>query len=160
MFLTWPAGSGKSTPMRVAEQLCYEYCVAVGVMWCEKTFLFTAYTGSAASLLGGLTISKVAYINQQKPLSTDDINEWKDVKILVVDAVSFMSNSVLMTLNNRLMDIGNRTTSFGGLSIIFADDFRQLEPVCSKESELMFSSISSMFWNRIINAIIINTIND
>ncbi len=32
LFLTGPAGSGKSTAMRVAEQFCYEYCMAVGVM--------------------------------------------------------------------------------------------------------------------------------
>jgi hypothetical protein len=155
MFLTGPAGSGKSTAMRVAEQFSMIFCATVGVMWCEKMFLFTAYKGSAASLIGGLIISKAAYINQQKPLSSDDINEWKDVKILVIDEVIFMSDSVLMTLNNRLMDIGNRPTSFGGLSIIFVGDFCQLEPVCLKESELMFSSVSSMFWKKIINEIII-----
>jgi hypothetical protein len=66
MFLTGPAGLSKSTTMRVAEQFCYEFCVAVGVMWCERTFLCTAYTESAASLIGGITISKAAYINQQK----------------------------------------------------------------------------------------------
>jgi ATP-dependent DNA helicase PIF1 len=155
MFLTRPAGSSKSTAMRVAEQFRYEFCVAVGVMWCERTFLFTAYAGSAASLIGRVTISKVAYINQQKQLSADDINEWKDVKILVIDEVSFMSDRILMTLNNWLMDIGNRTTSFGRLSIIFAGDFHQLEPICLKKSDMMFSSLSSMFWQRIINAIII-----
>jgi hypothetical protein len=32
LFLTGPAGSGKSTAMRVAEQFCYGLCVAVGVM--------------------------------------------------------------------------------------------------------------------------------
>jgi hypothetical protein len=159
MFLTRSAGSGKSTALKVAEQFCYEFCATVGVMWCEKMFLFTAHTGSAASLLGGLTISKAAYINQQKLLSSDDINEWKDNEILVIDEVSFMSDSVLMILNNKLMDIGNRTTSFDGLSIIFACDFCQLEPVCLKESELMFSSVSSMFWKRIINPII-NLDND
>jgi ATP-dependent DNA helicase PIF1 len=155
MFLTGPAGSGKSTAMRVAEQFCYEFCVAVRATWCERTFLFTAYSGSAASLIGGVTISKVTYINQQKELSVDDINECKDVKILVINEVSFMSDRILMTLNNRLMDIGNRTTSFGGLSIIFAGDFHQLEPICLNKSDLMFSSLSSMFWQRIINAIII-----
>jgi hypothetical protein len=65
LFLTGPAGSGKSTAMRVAEQFCYEFCVAVGVMWSHTTFLFTAYTGSAASLIGGVTISKAAYLNLQ-----------------------------------------------------------------------------------------------
>ncbi len=155
MFLTGPAGSCKSTAMRVAEQFCYEFCVAVGVMWCERTFLFTAYTGSAASLIGGITTSKAAYINQQKQLSADNIHEWKDVKIIVIDEVSFMGNRTLMTLNNRLMDIGNRMTSIGGLSIIFAGDFHQIEPICSSKSDLMFFSLLSMFWQRIINAIII-----
>ncbi len=46
------------------------------------------------------------------------------------------------------MDIGRKTTSFGG-------DFCQLEPICSNKSDLMFSSLLSMFWQRIINAIII-----
>jgi hypothetical protein len=44
---------------------------------------------------------------------------------------------------------------FGGFSIIFAGDFRQLEPICSKESELLFSSKSTQQWDQKINAIII-----
>jgi hypothetical protein len=94
LFLTGPAGSGKSTAMKVAEQFCFEFCVAVGVMWSDTTFLFTAYTGSAASLIGGVTISKAAYLNLQRQINEDDINEWKDVRILVIDEVSFMSNSI------------------------------------------------------------------
>ncbi len=78
MFLTGPAGSGESTAVRVAEQFCYEFCLAVGIMWSDTTFLFTAYTGAAASLIGGTTISKTAYLNQKRPISDDDINEWKD----------------------------------------------------------------------------------
>jgi hypothetical protein len=114
MFLTRPARSEKSTAMRVAEQFCYEFCIAVGVMWCDRTFLLTAYTGSAASLIGGVTISKAAYINQNKQLRADNINEWKDVRILVVDEVSFiMSNSILKTLSYKLMNIGNRSKYFG-----------------------------------------------
>ncbi len=66
-----------------------------------------------------------------------------------------MSDKFLMTLNNKLMEIGNRTTSFGGLSIIYAGNFHQLELICSNKSDLMFSSLSSMFWQRIINVIII-----
>ncbi len=44
---------------------------------------------------------------------------------------------------------------FGGFSIIFAGDFCQLEPICSKESELLFSSKSTQQWEQNINAIII-----
>jgi hypothetical protein len=70
MFLTGPAGSEKSTAVKVAEQFCYEFCLAVGIMWSDTTFLFTAYTGAASSLVGGTTISKTAYLNQKGPLVT------------------------------------------------------------------------------------------
>ncbi len=63
-------------------------------MWSDTTFLFTAYTESAASLIGGVTISKAAYLNLQRQINKDDINEWKDVRILVIDEVSFMSDSI------------------------------------------------------------------
>jgi hypothetical protein len=141
--------------MRVAEQFCHEFCLAVGGMWSNTTFLFTAYTGSAASLIGGVTISKAAYLNLQRQNNKDDIKEWKDVRILMIDEESFMSNSIFKKLNRQLTQVGNRTKSFGGFSIIFAGDFRQLEPICSKESELLFSSKSSKEWDSNINAIII-----
>jgi hypothetical protein len=64
MFLTVSTGSGKSTAMKVAQQFCYEFCIAVSIMWSDKTFIFTAYTGLAASLFGGVTISKAAFLNQ------------------------------------------------------------------------------------------------
>ncbi len=85
MFLTGPAGSGKSSASMVAQQFCYEFCLSVGVMWSDKTFLFTAYTGSAASLFGGVTISKAAFINQNSALSLDDINEWQGVRLIIID---------------------------------------------------------------------------
>ena len=64
MFLTGTAGSGKSTAVKVAQQFCYDFCLAVSVMWSDQTFLFTAYTGAAALLFGGVTISKAAFLNQ------------------------------------------------------------------------------------------------
>jgi hypothetical protein len=57
MFLTGFAGSGKSTAVKVAQQFCYDFCLAVGVMWSDTTFLFTACIGAAASLFGGVTMN-------------------------------------------------------------------------------------------------------
>ncbi len=107
MFLTGPAGSGNSTAMKVAQQFCYEFCIAVGIMWSDKTFIFTAYTRLTASLFGGVTISKAAFLNQPKQLSVDDKNEWQDVQIVVIDEVSFMSDTILKTLDRKLKEIGN-----------------------------------------------------
>jgi hypothetical protein len=113
LFLMGPSGSGISTAMTVAKQFFCEFCVAAGVMRSDATFLFTAYTGSAASLIGGVITSKAAYLNLQRQLSKDNIHEWKDVRIIVIDEVSFMSNSILKKLNSQLTQIGNRTKLFG-----------------------------------------------
>ncbi len=51
-----------------------------------------------------------------------------------------MSNSILKKLNRQLTQIGNGTKLFCEFSITFAGDFRQLEPICSNKSELLFSS--------------------
>jgi hypothetical protein len=155
MFLTEPAGSWKSTAVKVAQQFCYNFCLAVGVMWSDHTFLFTAYTGAAVSLFGGVTILKAAFLNQQKALSLNDKNEWQDVWILIVDEVSFMSERILEALDVKLREIGNKAKPFVGFSIIFSGDFHQLEPVGSAEFDLMFSSLSSNHWDSCINAIII-----
>jgi hypothetical protein len=155
MFITEPAGSGKSTAMRVAERFCYEFCVAVGIMWSDSTFLFTAYTRDAALLIGGTTISTTAYLNQKRPICDDNIKEWKDVQILVIDEVSFMGDSTLQMLNKKLTNIGQTNKLFGGFTIILIGNFWQMEPVCSKETDFMFSTLSSMEWRQKINAIII-----
>ena len=153
MFLTGPAGSGKSTAMKIAQKFCYEFCMAVGIMWSDKTFIFTAYTGLAASLFGGVTISKAAFLNQHKQLSVDDKNEWQDVQIVVIDKVSFMSDTILKTLDRKLKKIGNRSQPFGGFTITFANDFRQLEPVGAKDTELLFASLSSQHLENCLNAV-------
>jgi hypothetical protein len=78
-FLTGLAGSRKSTAVKVAQHFCNDFCLAVDVMWSDQTFLLTAYTGAAASLFDGVTISKAAFLNQQKALSLNDKNKLQDV---------------------------------------------------------------------------------
>jgi hypothetical protein len=61
----------------------------------------------------------------------------------------------LKRLDKKFKQIGNTTRVFGGFSIIFSGDFCQLEPVCSNDSELLFSSLSSGLWDNSINVVII-----
>ena len=49
----------------------------------------------------------------------------------------------------------DRAKPFGGASIVFAGDFRQLEPSASSKNNLLFSRQSSNLWNNSINVIII-----
>ena len=66
-----------------------------------------------------------------------------------------MSDKNLGILDVKLKEIGNRAKPFGGLTIIFAGDFHQLESVGSSDLDLWFSSFSSKHWDNCINAIII-----
>ena len=125
-------------------------------MWSDKTFLFNAYTGSAVSFFGGVTICKAAFLLKKKvALSQDEIDQWKDVRILVIDEISFMQDSEILKLDRRLKECRDRNKVFGGYSIIFAGDFRQLEPSRASPSDLLFSRESSRHWENCLNAIII-----
>ena len=110
----------------------------MGNLWSDSSFLFTAYTGSAASLFGGVTIVKHAHLSSKQPLTDDDIKEWEDVRILVIDEISFMKDFELKRLDMRLRELRrDRAKPFGGLSIIFAGDFRQLEQTQSEGTDLL-----------------------
>ena len=66
-----------------------------------------------------------------------------------------MSDTILKTLDRKLQQIKDWTKPFGGFSIIFAGDFRQLQPVGANDTELLFSSLSSQHWENCTNAVII-----
>lgn len=155
MFLTGPAGAGKSTAVKVAERFCFEICNYVQCLWGDSTFLFTAYTGSAASAFNGKTICTVAHLNTDRPLTDEEIQEWKSVRILVIDEISFMSDKELRYLDKRLRDVRDRNKVFGGFSIIFAGDFRQLSPGMRDHTQVLYSRSSSKLWENSINVVMI-----
>ncbi len=154
MFLSGPAGAGKTTAIKVAEKFCYRFCKAVGSLWHDTTFLFTAYTGSAASYSGGVTICKIGCICKSGALTLEEKLQWKYVKILIIDEISFMQDDELIKLDKRLKECRDRTQIFGGVSIIFAGDFRQLEPSGAADKDLLFSRQSSGIFENNLNTII------
>ena len=140
MFVTGPAGAGKSTALEVAQHFCFEFCRYVGENWNDRTFLFTAVTGSAASLFGGVTLHSAAFINHDiETLSLTKMREWENVKMLIVDEISMAGDPTMKKLNKRLNKIRRHlspaspivkpTMVFGGYSIIFSGDFKQIPHV-------------------------------
>ena len=124
MFLTGSAGAGKTTAVKLAQQFCFEFCWKIGTLWNDRTFLFTAYTGSAASAFKGITIAKAAFLNRKTPLTQEEIDQWKHVEILIIDEISFMTVKMMKKLNTQLQICrGERNKPYGGLSVIFAGDF-------------------------------------
>ena len=78
-----------------------------------------------------LALAKATNRQQQKM--------WREVRLLVIDEISFMPDKQLNDLDRRLKEMRDRNKPFGGFSIIFAGDFRQLEPSGAKQNDLLFS---------------------
>ena len=107
MFVTGPAGCGKSTCIELAQQYCHKFCQIAGLPFDDTTFYFTATTGSSACLFGGTTIHSAAHLRKAK--ITDALcEEWKDVIILIVDEVSFLNDVGVEILDIKLQRLTRR----------------------------------------------------
>jgi len=155
MFITGPAGCGKSTAMEAAQLYCHRFCSAIAAAFNDNTFFFTATTGSAAALFGGTTIHSAAHLNKSR------INDgmravWKeDVRILVIDEISFFKAGDVIRLDRQLKRLTGRFDAvYGGVSVVFSGDFHQLKPICAEDEVLYSDSDSATIWENTINCAI------
>jgi hypothetical protein len=151
MFLTGAGGCGKSHVIFAARKFCHQFSQQAGVIFDENTFYLTAYVGSAAAIWGGVTTHSAVHLN--KSLITDTLrDEWDNVRLLVIDEVSYFSTNDFKKLDTKLRALKRcRQKMYGGLSIIFAGDLRQLEPVNGKP----FYVDHTTYWQGSLNCAII-----
>lgn len=71
------------------------------MLWSDTTFFYTAYTGSAASVFGGRTITKAPGMFTTN-VSKIQRTEWSRVHVLVIDEISFMTENKLKKLDVML----------------------------------------------------------
>ncbi|KAG9080105.1 hypothetical protein FRC06_007079 [Ceratobasidium sp. 370] len=99
-----------------------------------------AYTGIAASHIGGQTLHKLAFLHiRSSNISQKVIGQlretWKDVKYLIIDEISMVSKQMLGKLHEMLCiakqepGVNNNSLPLGGINVIFAGDFHQFPPV-------------------------------
>ena len=90
------------------------------------------------------------------------MNYWKDVKVLIVDEISMATVSLINKLNDYLNHFKRSTADescqipvnmiFGGYSIIFSGDFRQIPPVRVPPNEILYCNPG--LWENSINVAI------
>ncbi len=137
IFLTGPAGSGKST------------LVAAIVDWAQREgrpYDITAMTGCAALLLGkaAKTLHSWAGIGlgrgTAETLAADVLKSpyakrrWRRVRILVVDEISMMSPDLFEKLNKVGQIVRGSAAPWGGIQLVLCGDFYQLPPVSREVS--------------------------
>ena len=131
IFLTGPAGTGKSVTLSKIR----EHCILTDIK-----FGITATTGTAAFLINGKTIHSYLGIG----LATESAEEiWKyvrhklahipkklrEIKVLIIDEISMLDANLLDKISDYLQFVCKNEKPFGGIQIVLTGDFCQLAPV-------------------------------
>lgn len=130
VFLTGPAGSGKTYVLREYLQCLREREIPVGI---------TASTGIAATHMGGVTIHSWSGVGVRDTLSEQDLEEISEksyvktkieaAKVLIIDEISMLHHFRLDLINDIVKKIRKSDAPFGGLQVVVCGDFFQLPPI-------------------------------
>lgn len=141
VFLTGPAGSGKTFVLREYIKYLKELNAHIGI---------TASTGIAATHMGGTTIHSWSGIGINNSLTNSEISEIaershvvkkiKDSSVLIIDEISMLSHNHLDLVDRVVREIKSKDVPFGGMQVVLCGDFFQLPPIHrSGEMEALFA---------------------
>jgi ATP-dependent DNA helicase PIF1 len=137
LFITGPAGSGKTFLIRTLYEWCNEN---------NKSIQVCALTGCAAVLLQtkaktihswagiGLANGETINIIQNVANNIYKKKNWNNTNILIIDEISMMSSKILSILDGIAKKVRKNNRPFGGMQIVFSGDFYQLPPISSKNN--------------------------
>jgi hypothetical protein len=125
-------GTGKS---RTTDAIA----AAASVRYGQGSFVRTATTGIAGCNIQGETIHHVLGLpcydsGRARAINKESNNtkqQFQRVRGILIDEISMAGTQLLYRIDKRLREITERNDSFGGLVVLFAGDFYQLEPVAS-----------------------------
>lgn len=139
VYLTGPAGSGKTHALREYISFLKDRNVSVGL---------TASTGIAATHFGGVTIHSWSGIGIKDFLSDADIDLlvqkeylWKRYKrtaVLIIDEVSMLTPPIFDSLDRLARAMKQVDAPFGGMQVVLSGDFFQLPPVVRGTYKIQF----------------------
>lgn len=146
MVLHGEGGTGKSKVI----QTVTEYFAS---RHADHLLVKGAYTGVAASLIGGKTLHTLAALPREQSRATAPLADTSKQRLeafylrrlyLLVDECSMLAKTILaiMSRNVSIARGGSdtfRDGSFGGMSVILCGDFHQFPPVATKRAEFLYT---------------------
>lgn len=140
VFLTGPAGSGKTYVLNQYIDFLKEKKVPVGV---------TASTGIASTHLNGITIHSWSGLGIKDHLSEHEIEKlltksylkkkFKYTQVLVIDEISMLHSFQLDAVDRICRAFKQSTAPFGGMQVVLCGDFFQLPPINRGDLEINFA---------------------
>ena len=145
MFFTGLAGYEKTRVLSWHKK-CHTFCQIACLPFGDRAFYLILSTGSLAWLLRGTTIHSAAHL--AKYCITDALcKDWKHVEILVINEVSFLSDSNMETLDKICTNQLNKTQVLcGGISILFPETFANWHSSCQHKCSMLNLSCSFFCW--------------
>ncbi len=147
VYLTGPAGSGKTHVLNLYIDYLKSHDVAVGI---------TASTGIAATHMGGMTIHSWSGMGIKAELDSSDIKDilkkshikrrMDQVKVLIIDEVSMLHHFRLDLVDQILRSAKKKDEPFGGIQVVLCGDFFQLPPVSRMGEPSAFFVYESNAW--------------
>ena len=156
IFLTGPAGTGKSVTLNKIKEFCIHS---------SKHFGITATTGTAAFILGGKTLHSFLGIGLAKE-SAEELFKFvryklphvatrlRECEVLIIDEISMLDAELFDKISDYLKYIRKSNKPFGGLQLVLTGDFCQLEPVsgdyCFKANEWNELKLKTVYLHKLI----------
>jgi len=141
MIIPGEGGVGKSKTI----QMITDNFVSHGI---GNMLVKSAYTGIAASVIGGKTLHVIGMIpingGKQSATTMKSLEDyWIDKHYLIIDEISMVSREFFAKLSNIIAcaKAGRGMVSdepFGGLNVILVGDFHQFPPVVTKTSAPLY----------------------
>ena len=108
---------------------CRQFSQHIGYAFHRGSIRVTAWTGSAACEINGeTTCREFSLMSNKESATTEDIDAFKDTRLIIIDEVSFIPHEKGLVKLCRLMQMftENRDYFYGSVAIAFLGDFRQL----------------------------------
>ena len=129
-FVHGPGGAGKSAVVDLVILYCREFCNNLNFPFTSQTVVVTALTGVAATILLGETTHRAVHINCQREFTAEDLEDWKETRLLIIDEVSFAAPKIFQKLDENLRVLRSELFEpYGGVNIVFSGNLQQLKPV-------------------------------
>ena len=155
IFVTGGGGGGKSHLIRTIYHTAVNMFKYSAVNPSLPTVLLMAPTGVAAVNISGTTVNTGLAIPKHAGINLPPLPDQKktllrlglsELKLLIIDEISMVSNNRLLHIHQRLKEIFETSSSkiFAGISIIAVGDLHQLPPIQQKP---IFCSFANDVYN-------------